>query len=343
MNAQVLLKQLDFIGAAVESNPVVPILECILVDQGQLISSNLRVTLLCKTDIEGTFLFPFKPVKKVVSMLPKDVDCKFQFDAAGERVTLQTPSGSFTFSDVMSEKDFPKPPQRQEEEIGILNSLDLHRIATVIDFTSQDELRPALCGVYINKQITATDGHRLAWFESSGSINEKSLLIDKLAARVLSGFGNASVRHDGGNIAEFHNNKNQVIITRLIEEKYPDYKNVIPTTYQTKVTIARESLLTAINLGIQMANKTTHQIAFDFKASNGVTITAKDLDFDTNFKHNINCVVDGVDIVIGFNGVLLKSVLTATDSEEITLKLTKPNSCGIINDSFLLMPVVIND
>jgi DNA polymerase III subunit beta len=343
MKALTLLKQLEFIAPAIERDPVVPILEYALVESGQLIGSNLRTTLLYKTDIEGTFLFPFKSVQKVASMLPKDADCELSFDGQAMRVTLKTSSGKFVFNDIPELGDYPKLPTRQEVEIGILNSLDLNRISAAIPFTANDELRPSMSAVYIGNQIAATDGHRLAWFEYSGIVKEGSILIDKKTAGVLSNLGSATIRWDGGGYAEFHNNKGQGIIARLIEERYPDYKLVIPNESTTRVTVAKEPLLTAMNLGIQMANKTTRQILFDFKSASGLTVTAKDLDFDTKFEYDIPCVVEGNDIRIAFDGAFVKSILQSIDSEELTLKLTKPNKCGVVNDSFLLMPLMITE
>jgi DNA polymerase-3 subunit beta len=343
MNTQTLLKQLEFIGACIEGNPVVPILKYALVDNGYLIGTNLRTTLMRRTDIEGTFLFPFKEVKKVVSILTKDDVCEIAYDKAAERVTLSTSSGTFIFNDIPNVSDFPKLPKRQEVEIGVLNSMDLHLIYAALSFASTDELRPAMSGIHISKHIAATDGHRLAWFEYSGAIKEGALLIDRITASALSGFGSASIIYDGGDTVEFHNNKGHVLLAKIIDERYPDYQLMIPKEHTTKVTISKEALLIALNLGIQMANKTTRQIILDFKISNGLTLQTKDLDFDTKFEYSVPCVVEGSDMMIAFDGVYLKSILTAIDDEEITLKLTNANKCGIVNDGFLLMPIMITE
>ena len=343
MNAQTLLKQLDFIGAVISKKPIVPILEYALVDNGQLIGSNLRTTLICNTEIEGTFLIPFHSLRKVVSILPKDVECAFVFEEAYERVVLKTSNGTFTFNDIPIVGDFPKLPTRQETELGVLNTLDLHRIAAALEFSALDELRPAMCGVFIHEHVVATDGHRLAWFDYSGVVKEKPLLIDRLTASVLSTLGKASVRFDGNHIAEFHNDNGHAIITQLIDERFPNYKLTIPAEFDTKVIIARDALLTGISLGIQMANKTTRQILFEFSNKNGLTISTKDLDFDTKFEYTIPCIVKGPDIIIGFDGVFLKSILGAINTEEVTIKLTKPNKSGVVNDSFLLMPIMITE
>lgn len=341
MNTQTLLKQLDFIGSAIPKDPILPILKYALVDNGQLIGTNVSTFLLCKTEIPGSFLFPFKEVRKVVSILPKDVDCIFIYNEEAKRVTIQTPSGSFNFSEIPDRKDFPALPERSDVEIGILNALDLHRIETVLPFAAADELRPSMCGVYINKQIAATDGHRLAWFESSGGI-EEAIIIEKLAATVLAKFGRAKVLFDGDGYVEFHNNKGQVIIGRLILELFPDYRLTIPTDHKTKVTIAKDVFLHAVNLAIQMANRTTRQVIFKF-TEDDVEISARDLDFDTNFKHSIPCVVEGPELEIAFDGSYMKSILQTIDTEEVILKLKQANNPVVINDSFLLCPMMLQE
>jgi DNA polymerase III sliding clamp (beta) subunit (PCNA family) len=343
MNAQTLLKQLDFVGAVIENNPVVPVLEHVLVDKGEMIGSNLHTTLICKTELDGTSLLPFKALRKVVSILPKDIECKLIFDNPSERVMLKTPSGKFIFNDIPSDSDFPKLPIRQEVEVGVLNSLDLSRIGASISFASNDQLRPSLCGVYLGKQVVATDGHRLAWFDYSGALTASPLLIEKKAASILSTFGTASVRYDGLTWAEFHNSRGQSLITRLIDERFADYEQAIPKgNCTTKAIIDRDALLSAVGLAIQMANKTTRQVMFDFSAE-GLMVKTKDLDFDAKFDCEVPCVVEGSPLLIAFDGVLFKSILSVIESDEIILKITSATRCGVVNDGFLLMPIMVTE
>jgi DNA polymerase-3 subunit beta len=141
------------------------------------------------------------------------------------------------------------------------------------------------------------------------------------------------------------------LVCRLIDERYPDYENVIPVSNPNKLIIDRAALLNSVKRIAIYSNKTTHQVRLRLAGSE-LTISAEDLDFSNEANEKLACQYDGEDMEIGFNAKFLIEMLSNIDSEEITLELSTPNRAGLLmptiadeNESILMlvMPVMLNN
>ena len=141
------------------------------------------------------------------------------------------------------------------------------------------------------------------------------------------------------------------IICRLIDERYPDYDNVIPVDNPNKLTIDRKEFLSSVKRIAIFANKTTYQIRLKIAGSE-LQISAEDLDFSNEANERLSCQYEGEDIEIGFNAKFLTEILSNIDSNQVILELSTPNRAGIIlpidkdaNEDMLMlvMPVMLNN
>jgi DNA polymerase-3 subunit beta len=149
----------------------------------------------------------------------------------------------------------------------------------------------------------------------------------------------------------FFDFSNIKMICRLIDERYPDYENVIPADNSNNMTINKGELLSSLRRIAIYANKTTHQVRLKITGSE-LLISAEDLDFSNEANERLACEHDGEDIEIGFNAKFLVEMLGNVESNEITLQLSAPNRAGIIVPSdkdenedilMLVMPVMLNN
>jgi DNA polymerase-3 subunit beta len=140
------------------------------------------------------------------------------------------------------------------------------------------------------------------------------------------------------------------MICRLIDERFPDYENVIPTTNPIKMTISRTDLLGSLKRISIYANKTTHQVRLKITGSE-LQVSAEDLDFSNEANERLSCEHEGEDIEIGFNAKFLIEMLTNLDTDQIKLNMSAPNKAGLIlpaekekNEDILMlvMPVMLN-
>ncbi|MFT7203704.1 MAG: DNA polymerase-3 subunit beta, partial [Algoriphagus sp.] len=227
--------------------------------------------------------------------------------------------------------------------------------------TSSDELRPAMTGVYINLSATnttfvATDGHRLVRYRrvDIASGEPTSLIIPRKALNLLKSTlpsENVPVTVEFNQSNAYFKFNNIKMICRLIDERFPDYENVIPTENPNRMNIDRQELLSSLRRIAIYANKTTHQVRLKLTGSE-LMISAEDLDFSNEANERLSCDHDGEDIEIGFNAKFLVEMLNNLSCKEVSLRFSAPNRAGLIipveqdeNEDILMlvMPVMLNN
>ena len=141
------------------------------------------------------------------------------------------------------------------------------------------------------------------------------------------------------------------MVCRLIDERYPDYENVIPSDNSNSIEVDKSEILSSLKRISIYANKTTNQVRLKVSGSE-ILISAEDLDFSNEANERISCEHDGDDIEIGFNSKFLIEILNNISSENIVFELSDPNRAGVIfsNENnediestlMLVMPVMLN-
>jgi len=141
------------------------------------------------------------------------------------------------------------------------------------------------------------------------------------------------------------------MICRLIDERYPEYENVIPADNNNLMTIDRMEILNSLKRIAIYANKTTNQVRLKITGSE-LQISAEDIDFSNEANERLSCVHDGNDIEIGFNARFLIEMLSNMDTKEVTMMLSEPNKAGLLvpkdkgdNEDILMlvMPVMLSN
>ena len=102
----------------------------------------------------------------------------------------------------------------------------------------------------------------------------------------------------------FFSYENVKMVCRLIDERYPDYENVIPSDNSNIITLVKSDILSSLKRISIYANKTTNQVRLKISGSE-ILISAEDLDFSNEANERISCEHDGEDIEIGFNAKFL--------------------------------------
>jgi DNA polymerase-3 subunit beta len=217
-----------------------------------------------------------------------------------------------------------------------------------------------MTGVYLkisdsNSTFVATDGHRLIRYRRVDVASDmyNSIIIPKTELTLLKAClpaenTNVSVEYNVSNV--FFKFDHVRMISRLIDERYPDYENVIPSDNNNIMSINRAEILSSLKRIAIYANKTTHQVRLKISGSE-LVISAEDIDFSNEASERLACEHQGEDIEIGFNAKFLIEMLTNLDSEDVEIQLSAPNKAGLIlpkeqdeNEDILMlvMPVMLN-
>lgn len=367
VNSAYLLKQLSNINGVITTNPVVPILENFLfeLEKGSLTvtASDLQTSMITELQVEskekGSIAVPARILLDTLKNLPEQ-PVTFSIDESTYSIEIISDNGRYKLSGENA-TDFPKVPNVSNDFSAEISSEVLARaVNNTIFATSNDELRPAMTGVYVNlgdKNTTfvSTDGHRLVRYRRTDvkSDNGSAIIIPRKALNLLNATlptENSPVNIDFNLSNAFFKFGNIRMICRLIDERFPDYENVIPSQNNIKMTIGRSELLGALKRISIYANKTTHQVRLKITGSE-LQISAEDLDFSNEANERLSCEHEGEDIEIGFNAKFLVEMLTNLDSDQIKLAMSAPNKAGVLYPSdkdknedilMLVMPVMLN-
>lgn len=367
VNSAYLLKQLSNINGVITTNPVVPILENFLfeLEKGSLTvtASDLQTSMITELQVEskekGNIAVPAKILLETLKNLPEQ-PVTFSIDESTYSVEIISDNGRYKLSGENA-TDFPKVPTVANDFSAEISSEVMARaVNNTIFATSNDELRPAMTGVYVNlgeKNTTfvATDGHRLVRYRRNDikSDNGNAIIIPRKALNLLKATlpsENTPVNIDFNMSNAYFKFGNIKMICRLIDERYPDYENVIPNNNNIKMAIGRTDFLSALRRISIYANKTTHQVRLKITGSE-LQISAEDLDFSNEANERLSCDHEGEDIEIGFNAKFLIEMLNNSDTDQIKLMMSAPNKAGVIlpvekdkNEDILMlvMPVMLN-
>ena len=367
VNSSYLLKQLSNINGVITTNPVVPILENFLfeIDKNNLkvTASDLQTSMITEITIEskekGSIAVPARILLDTLKNLP-DQPVTFSIDSTTYSIEISSDNGRYKLAGENA-TDFPKVPSPSKDFSASISSDVLSKaVSNTIFATSSDELRPAMTGVYVNlgdKSTTfvATDGHRLVRYRRTDikSENGSTIIIPRKALNLLKTTlptENTDVTIDFNMSNAFFNFGNIKMICRLIDERFPDYENVIPSSNPIKMTISRTDLLGSLKRISIYANKTTHQVRLKITGSE-LQVSAEDLDFSNEANERLSCEHEGEDIEIGFNARFLIEMLTNLDVDQIKLNMSASNKAGVITPAekekgedilMLVMPVMLN-
>ncbi|WP_209331545.1 DNA polymerase III subunit beta [Lunatimonas salinarum] len=363
-----LLKQLSSINGVVTTNPVVPILENFLFEikdsKLTVTASDLQTSMITDIEVEakedGNIAVPAKILIETLKNLPEQ-PVTFSIDKETYSIEISSDNGRYKLAGENA-TDFPKiPVVSNATTVDMSTEVLSSAINNTIFATSGDELRPAMTGVYVNLSDTnttfvATDGHRLIRYRRVDIVSSEgaSIIIPRKALNLLKATlpsDNVPVSVEFNSSNAYFKFNNIKMICRLIDERFPDYENVIPLDNNNDMTIDRLEFLGSLRRISIYANKTTHQVRLKLTGSE-LQISAEDLDFSNEANERLSCVHEGEDIEIGFNAKFLVEMLNNINSREITLKFSAPNRAGLITPSdmkdnedilMLVMPVMLSN
>src|SRR5690625_2325789 len=356
---------LSAVIGAVPGKATLPILETILFESEdgrlKLTATDLEISIIeyIEADIEeeGSVAIPARRVLDTLRQLP-NIPVFFSVDE-DNNVEFKTDKRRYKL--IGEETDeFPSIPDMEGGvRFNTETKLVQQAIAKTVFAVSTDDLRPAMMGVYFDigpeeSKFVATDGHRLVRYikqdlTSSEAIN--FIVPDKalnLVRKTL--HGDECVLTITEDHARFKSG-NTIIITRLINEQYPNYDSVIPRENDKTLIINKEQMLATVKRVAIFSSSTTRQIRLQLQPDT-LTIRAEDIDMSSEAKETIACDYDSEEeMEIGFNAKYLSDVLGNVDDEEVYLEFSTPNRAGIVKPSeeeeneqmlMLVMPVMLN-
>lgn len=341
-----LLKGMMDVSKAVPVKTALPILEYFLF---QLKGNTLLITasdqeLTLRTEVQvdskedGSIAVPASQLIALFKALPD------------QPVTIRT-TGESSFECVWSNgnsslpffpaADYPEIKGTAEDalSISIPAATLIDGIASTVYATADDEMRPAMNGIYFDispesTTLVASDSHKLICFTTADveAAESASFILHKKPAAVLRSTvskedGEVKVSFDSSTVVFSFGST--VMICRLVVGKYPKYRDVIPQNNSNVLRIDREQLLSTVRRVSVFANKASNHIKFDLKEGQ-LELTAQDLGFAIAAYEKLTCDYSGDDLTIGFKSSFLVDILANMDCETIVLKFADPRRAALI-------------
>jgi DNA polymerase-3 subunit beta len=317
----------------------------------------VRVRLQAEVEGDQPVVLPGRLLLDVVRSLPND-DLSLEYRSQHQDVEVVSGSARFHLRTLPTE-DFPKLPSAERAQaLSVPAPAFVETVGRVARAASRDEARPHLTGVLVSAggselRMVATDSYRLAVKETKlESAIEGEPLEANVPVRALQELTRIAAA-DGAEAIEIAALENQIVFTagdvvlssRLIEGRFPNYKQLLPETYEHELRMSRAELLDVVKRISLLAQKNAPlRLKFEEGA---LEVSAETPDIG-EASEAIPAPFKGETLEIGFNPEFLQDGLDSAESDELILKLISPHRPGLIQSGddggfqYLVMPVRLN-
>lgn len=305
----------------------------------------------CEVEMAGSTTIP---VKLLFNAISKVADGEIEVDTdAKDRTTIHAGNAKFTFAGVPV-SDFPKLPKEEESFAYTLPQAVFKDMLRKVSYAvTQDDTRRALKGVLLSfkdqkLKMVATDGRRLALVEQEVEFpcdEENDIIIPSKAVtelqRSLVGDSDISIKKQNSQIC--FKVDDLMIYSKLIDEKYPNYEQVIPKDTKEHIAVDREMLLNALDRASVLTQSVNSTKLIFSEGKLTVSSTASDIG---EAKDEVPIKYAGEKIEILFNPVYMMECLKAIDDDEVIVNITDGHLPAVIKCSipfiYVLMPLRVS-
>ena len=338
----------------------------------RFMTTNLEIAVSCtvrgKMEESGEFTVPSKLFSDYVSLLPKE-----RVDVEQVDDTIVVSCGTYqTRLNGISSSEFPLIPSIERNRKFSVRVSDLRRsIGQVLFAVAPNESRPEISGVlfrFVPREdgmelvLAATDSYRLAekmvpvHREGSTDIDEPvSVIVPSRTVaeltRILSIFKDAI---GDAEYLEIFIADNQVlfaygsveIVSRTIEGKYPDYRQLVPDRFETEVSVPKEDMIRAVKTTSLFTKSGLNDVHLNFNPETPIRISATN---SQTGEHNaeIDGSVQGRENDITVNYRYLLDGMNNIESDRVDVQLIDGTSPCLLRPSgegpkdylYIVMPI----
>ena len=351
VNQQDLQKSLGYCQGVIEKRSTLPILSNILIEAA---NSKLKIT---ATDLDLIFVNEISNIKifdegkttttssimfDIVRKIPSG--SQINYENTGEsKLQLESSKSLFNLNSINA-SEFPITDENFNENEFTINSKDLLKLLNKCKFSiSNDETRHYLSGIFFHQTQTddknfltaaATDSHRMSIskIRLKNKIEFEPIILPKKTIFQLCSLledydGEVKVSNIKSKI-KFELN-NSILISKLIDGKFPNYIQVIPRENQKKLEIDLKSFLNSVD---RVAS-----VSLDKKDGVKFNLTKDNLDLSVNNtnsgdgKESLSVKFE-TDLDISFNSRYLLDIASQLNGDNIEIYLKDTGSPALIKD-----------
>ena len=358
INQSELQNAITIVSRGASTRSTLPILSGILLeakgDSLTLQTTDLELSMKFKVNAlveeEGRTVVPCKLFESIVKNLP---DAAVRIEGREGSISLTCDTSSFSIK-TLEAADFPGfPVVDTSQEISIPFPCFSSMVKRVARVVSKDESRAVLTGVLLTGEegtlrMVATDSYRLALTEAPVATPDggfraviAGVFLQSVASLPRTEENITFALADNQIVVKY---LDTVLINRRIEGNYPNYKQLLPSSCSTRVTVSKDRLTSAVRR-IAVVGQTSAPIRFDVDAASQTLLLSGATQDVGAAQEVIACEVEGDDAKISFNCSYVSEGLSAVETEKVFLDIQGSMKPGVLradrgeNYLYLIMPV----
>ena len=357
-----ILDELQLLQGIVEKRNTMPILANIMIQvspkEVTLVGTDLEVGLITRfpADIEegGALTVSGKKIFEIVKSLPEGPQVSFK---EKKDQIMEVTAGDSEFKVMCQPKDeFPPVPETKFEKEIILPLDKLKEMIELVFYAIAQEQRYYLNGALMilkNKslELISTDGHRLAYTQTGLDKikldKEMRVIVAKKTLNELRKGDDSMVAFDTDENNLFFRVKNRILISRIIESKFPNFDSVIPKDNPHILTIPRTEFADAIRRVSLLSTERSRGIKL-FIEKKKIRLFSSNPEMG-EARDKLDVDYSGAEMEIGFNAQYLLEFLVSIGSDKVRLELKDENSAAVMRPEpegevkclYVLMPMKI--
>ena len=351
VNQQDLQQALSYCQGVIEKRSTLPILSNVLLD-----ASNSKLTITA-TDLDLIFIHKINNIEVLeegktttVSSTIYDIVRKFSPGkkinlSLSEQSKLRVESEKSNFNlNCLSPSEFPLTDENFNDNEFSINSKNLLKLLNKCKFSiSNDETRHYLSGIYFHQTevenknyltAVATDSHRMSIskirleekinFEPiilpKKTIYQLCLLLDNYDGEVKISNAKSKIKFEL---------ENSILISKLIDGKFPNYIQVIPKNNQKKLEIDLKLFLNSVDRVASVSLDKKDGVKFNL-SNNSLNLSVNNTNSGDG-KESINAKFEH-ELEISFNSKYLIDIASQLDGEKIEIFFNDSGSPALIKD-----------
>lgn len=357
-NAVQLKKGLNIAQKAITGKSSTPIMsgiylgaqDNILVLRGSDLSLSIETKIEIKCEDPGAVLINAKLISDLMGKLNGEVSVYEE----GQEVFIKSGDNNIYNMPKMNVNDYPAFPQVEAKNQIELTDEAFRDLVYMTEFAcATDESRPLFTGILVELKdgkitFVGTNTHRLAIKTKNYDSESFSCVIPAKVMTEISNIAASFSDPQSINLGILYNQvmisvANTVIVTRLLDGRFPDYQRVIPKSFTLSAQVNREDLISILDRVVLFSKANDHSTVKLNFSENKLYVTASGVDIGSA-KEELPCEMDGNELKIAFNAAYIMEVLKHSTSEKVTFKLNSSLTPGIIDNGdaefiYIITPV----
>jgi len=357
-----LVDKLNVLARGVSTRSALPVLSGVLLQarEGRLelfstdMELSIKASIAITAESDGEAVVPARLFTDIV----KNMDAsQVKVESSEGSVRISAGKAVFTLNSWVA-SDFPQTSSfDMQSAFSISREPFVETMDKVARAASHDETRPILTGVLVtigsgNLKMVATDSYRLSVKETPLDGGPEAEVQAIVPVKALNEVYRLAGALDEG-VIKVVLTENQALFevgdvwvaTRLIDGQFPNYRQLLPESFDHTVDISRDALL-AVARRISLLAQKNAPLRLQF-SSGKLTIRAVTQDVG-QAEEELDIEYSGDDFEIGFNPAFLVDGLDSIDGERVSVQFISPLRPGLLRGAdegsfYLIMPIRLSN